>query len=227
MMNSITMVSNSKTRYATLGSSAFFLFGMLLLIIGGRLILYQHLLISHGHKITGTIIDSGSVRSSSGGTVNYIRYQFSDDAGKVHAGQSSRYSGVIGETVLIEYSPIYPFIHRLSGEGRNAGYTWRWAVFCAGLLFSMAGIYWFFYTLNRFRLAVRLSKEGLVVKGTVKQITDNGRTITYLYTTDFGSFRGKTLPLPKPLVREYAEKDHVEVLYDPAHPKRSVLKIEL
>lgn len=225
--NNTFIVSNSKTRYSTIGGLVFFLFGMILFIIGGRLIMYQFLLIAHGDEITGKIIDSGSVRGSSGGYVNYIRYQFKDDAGNLHTGQSSGYSGEPGATILLEYVPFFPIIHRISGEGQTKGYKWRWFIFGVGLLFSIAGIHWLLHTRARVRLGARLSHEGIMVKGIVHRITDNGRTITYLYTTNLGIFGGKTLPLPKTLVQEYREKDQVEVLYDPAFNKRSVLKIEL
>ena len=210
-----------------IGGIAFFLFGMLLLIIGGRLILYQHLLTTRGQKVIGSIFDSGSVQRSSGGYVPFIRYRFRDGTGSFHSGQSSGYSGDIGETILLEYFPAFPFIHRVSGEGKNKGYKWRGFILGAGFLFSIAGIHWFLHTRNRVRLGARLRHEGIMVKGVVHQITDSGHTITYRYTTHAGIFHGKTLALPKALVQQYREKDPVEVLYEPASPKRSVLEIEL
>lgn len=105
--NNTFIVSNSKNRYLTIGGLAFFLFGMIFFIIGERLIMYQFLLISHGDEITGEIIDSGSVRGSFGGYVNYIRYQFKDDAGNVHTGQISGYSGEPGATIILKFLPSF------------------------------------------------------------------------------------------------------------------------
>ena len=216
-----------KTKYAMAGGIICILFGLTLSVIGARLVFYQHFLEVRGQKVIGKITDTGTVRHSSGGYVNYIRYSFNDNSGKMHNGQSSGYSGKIGETILLEYSPDFPFIHRVSGEGRNKGYQWRWFILGAGLLFSIAGIHWFLHTRARIRLCVRLSMEGILTKGIVLQITDSGRTITYQYTTDSGSFRGKTMALPVKLVQQHKENDQVEVLYDPEYHQRSVLKIEL
>jgi hypothetical protein len=145
----------------------------------------------------------------------------------LHTGQSSGYSGAIGETILLEYSPDLPFLHRVSGEGQNKGYQWRWFIFGAGVLFFTAGIHSWLHARARVRLCARLSSEGILTKGIVLRITDRGRTISYQYTTDSGSFHGKTMALPIKLVGQYKEKDRISVLYDPALHKRSVLKIEL
>ncbi len=221
------MPDQTKGRYAKLGALATFLFGILLSVIGGRLILYDQLLTVHGRDVIGEIIDTGSVRHSSGGYVDFIRYRFKDAAGEIHSGQSSGYSGTIGETIRLEYSPVLPFVHRVSGEGENMGYRWRWAFLGVGLLFAVAGMRWFLHTRYRLRLVARLAREGAAVEGTVGRIADGGRTIEYRYTTEAGSFRGKTMALPPAVVGEYRETDTVEVLYDPASHKRSVLRIEL
>ncbi|RJP88919.1 MAG: DUF3592 domain-containing protein [Desulfobacteraceae bacterium] len=220
------MFRKSKIRYVALGSAAFFLFGMGLLIIGGRLALYQYLLTGQGQKVIGVVTETGSVQRTSGGWVDYIRYRFQDASGNFHTGLSSNYSGVTGESVLLEYSPSYPFIHRVSGEGKRAGYTWRWAMCGAGLLFCMAGIHWWVYTLKRIRLAGRLAREGRTIQGFVKKITDNGRTIQYEYNTGSDLYQGKTMALPMALVKQYKESDPVEVLFDPARHELSVLKLE-
>jgi hypothetical protein len=174
----------------------------------------------------GEIIDTGSVRSSGGGSVDFIQYKFTDGAGGFHTGQSSGYTGKIGETIRITYSPAYPFIHRVAGEGRKTGYQWRWAIFGAGLFFAVAGLHWFFHTRGRIRLGRRLLRKGAVVTGVVQRITDDGRTITYRYRVGPQEYGGKTMALPADLVREYEENDRVEVIYDPEAPRRSVLKME-
>jgi hypothetical protein len=69
------------------------------------------------------------------------------------------------------------------------------------------------------RLCARLGSEGIFTKGIVLRITDSGRTISYRYTTDSGSFQGKTMSLPIKLVCQYKEKDQISVLYDRAIPK--------
>lgn len=219
--------NRSKAKYDMVGVIICILFGFALTLIGARLIFYHHFLEVRGQKVVGRITDSGSVKHSSGGYVNYIRYSFNDASGELHTGQSSGYSGEFGETILLEYSPDLPFLHRVSGEGQNKGYRWRWFILGAGVLFLIAGIHWWLHTRARIHLCDRLSSEGLLTEGIVLQITDSGRTISYQYTIDSGSFQGKTMSLPIKLVRQYKEKDQILVLYDRAFPKRSVLKIEL
>lgn len=210
-----------------IGSTICILFGVALSLVGARLIIYNHFLEVRGQKVIGRITDSGSMKHSSGGYVNYIRYSFNDTSGELHTGQSSGYSGEIGETILLEYSPGLPFLHRVSGEDQNKGYRWRWFIFGAGVLFFTAGIHSWFHARARVRLCARLRSEGILTKGIVLRITDRGRTISYQYTTDSGSFQGKTMALPIELVGQYREKDRIWVLYNPALHKRSVLKIEL
>ncbi len=212
-----------------MGSAAFVLFGLVLLVIGGRLIVYDLLLSGgSGEKIIGEITDAGSVHRSSGGYVNYIRYRFQDASGDFHTGQSSGYSGKAGETILLEYSPTFPFIHRVSGEGKNRGYRFRWPIAAAGLLFAIAGIHWFLYTRGRIRLGNRLSQKGIPVTGKIDRITYDGKVIEYSYQTDTGTvYRGKSLPLPLEKVKQLGEGDSVEVLYDPLDKKRSILKMEV
>jgi hypothetical protein len=221
------MPDQTRGRYAKLGALATFLFGILLTVIGGRLILYDQLLTVHGREVIGEITDTGSTRRSSGGYVDFIRYRFRDASGEIHSGQSSGYSGTVGETIRLEYSPAFPFVHRVSGEGENTGYRWRWALLGIGLLFAVAGMHWFLHTRYRLRLADRLAREGAAVQGRVSRISDGGRTIEYRYATGAGSFRGKTMALPTAVVAEYSETDAVAVLYDPASHKRSVLKVEI
>lgn len=221
------MAASSKLRYIFFGSLAFVLFGMTLAVIGGRLIVYQHILTKHGETIIGEIIKTGRTHRSTGGYVNFIHYQFRDAAGTLHTGQSSGYTGEVGEDILLEYAPAFPFIHRVAGEGRNKGYAWRWAILGFGLLLTAAGIHWFVNTRGRIRLGERLRYSGIKITGTVQRITDQGRTITYAYKTDAGECTGKTLALPAEIVQGFSSGDSIEVLCDPSNPRRSVLKIEL
>jgi len=216
-----------KTRYDLLGCFACVLFGLTLTIIGGRLIVYHYVLGTQGLRITGEIIKSGSVRRSSGGYVNFVRYQFRDDSGTLRTGQSSGYSGEIAENILLEYAPKLPFIHRVAGEGKTPGYTWKWAIFGFGILLTAAGIQWFVNTRTRIRLGHRLNLQGVSVKGRVQRITDNGRTITYSYATENEKYIGKTMALPQKIVKRFTVHDPVDVIYDAACPQKSILKIEL
>jgi len=214
-------------RYAFYGAIAFFLFGLILAVIGGRLIVYQYMLTEHGETIIGAITKTGRTRHSSGGHVNYIRYRFRDGEGRVHTGQSSGYSGEVGEDILLEYAPALPLIHRVAGEGRKKGYAWRWVIFGFGLLLTVAGFHWFANTRGRIRLGERLRHSGISVTGTITRITDQGRTITYGYKTKAGKFSGKTLPLSKKIVQRFSAGNGIDVLYDPSNHQKSVLNIEL
>ena len=98
-------------------------------------------------KAVGVVTESGSVRRDSGGYVNYIKYSFTDKDGIRRGGTSTGYSGNKGEEILIEYSPAFPFIHRVSGEGKKAAYRWKWPIAAIGLLFFAAGIHWLLRTL--------------------------------------------------------------------------------
>jgi hypothetical protein len=97
----LNSANREKAKYAMIGSIICILFGFVLSLIGARLIFYNHFLEVHGQKVVGRITDSGSVKHSSGGYVNYIRYRFNDTSGELHTGQSSGYSGEIGETNLL------------------------------------------------------------------------------------------------------------------------------
>lgn len=122
---------------------AFFtaLFGLGVLVVGGRLVAYDHLL-SDPVEVSGEIIDSGRTTSSRGGSASYVRYQFADQSGTSHVGTSSGYSGSRGESVLVEHSSRFPFIHRVAGEGSTTGYEWRWYISCFGLFFLVVGVHW-------------------------------------------------------------------------------------
>ncbi|MEQ8262287.1 DUF3592 domain-containing protein [Pseudohaliea sp.] len=125
-----------------IGALAATLFGLGLAVVGGRLVVYDELLENGGETVVAEITASGSVRRSSGGYVDYIRYWFTDPKGRVRSGQSSGYAGQVGETILVRYASRFPGIHRVSGEGAGLGYRWRWVLVAIGLLFLFAGVRW-------------------------------------------------------------------------------------
>lgn len=118
------------------------LFGLTLSIVGGRLVAYEYLLTTGGKTALAEITETGSVRHSSGGYVDYIHYRFTDPAGRVRNGQSTGYSGQVGETILVNYSERFPAVHRVSGEGSGLGYRWRWALVAIGAVFIFGGGRW-------------------------------------------------------------------------------------
>ncbi|MBD3224225.1 MAG: DUF3592 domain-containing protein [Caldithrix sp.] len=125
-----------------IGAIATTLFGLSLFIVGGRLVVYDYLLTTGGETASAEIIEVGSVHRSSGGYVDYVKYRFTDPEGRVRYGQSSGYSGQVGETILIHYSPRLPGVHRVSSEGGGLGYRWRWAFVAIGVLFLFGGGRW-------------------------------------------------------------------------------------
>lgn len=118
------------------------LFGLALLIVGVRLVAYEYLLTTGGETALAEITETGSVRRSSGGYVDYVRYRFTDPAGKIRSGQASGYSEQVGETILVKYSERFPAVHRVSGEGSGLGYHGRWALIGIGAVFLFGGGRW-------------------------------------------------------------------------------------
>lgn len=137
----IMPVRLSKTRSQLVGALAAATLGFGLFLIGGRLVVYEHLL-AEPVKVGGSIVDSGQTRSSHGGNVNFIRYEFVDKFGETRDGTSSRYSGQKGESIQVEYSARFPSIHRVAGEGKMSRYEWRWPVAGFGLFIHFAGVHW-------------------------------------------------------------------------------------
>jgi len=221
------MLRDPKTRYIATGAGAFVLFGLTLIIIGTRFIVYQYLFSMHGQKVVGEVTATGTVHNSSGVNVDYIRYGFKDSSGKSHTGQSSGYSGVVGESVLLEYVPPYSFVHRVAGEGKGASYRWRWAIFFSGCLFCTAGFHWLIATLRRIKLGEHLSKKGLVTVGKVMKISDGGRTIVYEYHIQSRTFNGKSMALPAAIVKQFKPGDTVDLYVDPQSLHKSVMKVEI
>jgi hypothetical protein len=125
-----------------MGAVAAALFGLGLLIVGGRLVAYDYLLTAGGETTSAEIIEVGSVPHSSGGYVDYLKYRFTDPDGTVRYGQSSGYSGQVGDTILIHYSRRFTAVHRVSSEGGGLGYRWRWAFVAIGALFLFGGARW-------------------------------------------------------------------------------------
>jgi len=118
------------------------LFGLGLLTVGGRLVVYEYLLAADGKTALAEITDTGSVRRSAGGYVDFVRYRFVDRTGTTRSGSANGYTGTIGETILVEYSAAIPAIHRVSGAGTGPGYAWRWALVAAGSVFVFGGGRW-------------------------------------------------------------------------------------
>ncbi|OYY74964.1 MAG: hypothetical protein B7Y40_03175 [Gammaproteobacteria bacterium 28-57-27] len=96
------------------------IFGIGLFVVGGRLIVYEYML-AEPVTVSGLIVDSGNTRSSHGGNINFIRYEFVDQLGKTRLGTSSGYSGKKGDNILLEYCSRFPSIHRVAGEGKTSG----------------------------------------------------------------------------------------------------------
>jgi hypothetical protein len=128
-------------RRELVGAAVAAMFGFVVLAIGARLIVLQYLL-TDPVRATGLVIQSGSTRSSQGGSVNFVRYSFVDPSGSVRIGTSSGYTAPKGAPILVEYSARFPALHRVAGEGRSAGYRWRWSIAGFGLFFLVAGLHW-------------------------------------------------------------------------------------
>ena len=60
--------------------------GLPLFILDGRLVAYKYLLTTGGETALAEITETGAVRRSSGGYVDYVRYRFRDPAGKIRNG---------------------------------------------------------------------------------------------------------------------------------------------
>lgn len=124
----------SKTQSQLIGAIIAGVIGLGLLIVGGRLIVYDYLL-TEPVTISALVIDSGRLNMSRGSNTNFVRYQFIDQFGETQGGLSSGYSEQKGGNILIEYSPRFPSIHRIAGEGKTSGYQWRWFIAGCGLFF--------------------------------------------------------------------------------------------
>jgi hypothetical protein len=118
------------------------LFGLALLILGGRLVAYDYLLTTGGETALAKIPEAGSVRQPSGGCVDYVRYRFTHPTGTIRGGQASGYSGQIGETIQVKYSRRFPGVHRVSSEGGGIGYSWRWVFVAIGAVFVFGAGRW-------------------------------------------------------------------------------------
>jgi hypothetical protein len=132
---------SAETRHPLIGALVAASFGLVLLAMGGRLIIYDHLLAS-AVRAAAEITSAGSTRSSGSSSVNFVRYRFTDPSGRTFSGTSAGYSGRAGDSLLVEYVPRFPYIHRVAGEGRTSGYRWRWYIAGAGLFFLVVGTHW-------------------------------------------------------------------------------------
>lgn len=219
--------SESAFRHALLGAILFAAFGIVLAGIGGRLVVYDHLLGDRAESVLATITGTGTTRSSSGHSSRYIRYRFVDAAGTERKGLTSGYSGVVGETVRVEYARGLSRIHRVAGSARMPGYRWRWAILGGGLLFLVAGTHWGVTTERRRRLARRLVRRGRRIEGEIARISQDRRSIEYRYRAGGAEHRGRSTALARERTTDLSDGDPTTVVYDPAAPDRSVLELEI
>ncbi|WP_397596772.1 hypothetical protein [Silanimonas sp.] len=79
-------------RQQRLGYAGMLAFGLVLVGFGLQPLIRDVLIEAHGVQTVATVVDAGSVPSSGGSRVGFIRYDFKDTDGAPHAGQSSGYS---------------------------------------------------------------------------------------------------------------------------------------
>jgi|GEM_PF-5695120 len=222
------MRSRKNKHHVTIfGAWLFLAFGCLLALIGGYFSLRELIFGYESRQVSAEITASGTFSRSQGIDTDYIRYRFLDTSGQEQHGESTGYRGDIGESVLVEYSPPLPWVHRVAGEGSRLAYRWCWLIFGAGLLFVLAGWHWQHHTLQRLRLLESLRRNGLRANGTVRRQADGLRTLEYDFSVAGRNYSGKTLPLPSETVRQFESGASVEVLYQRAHPDRNALSVEL
>ena len=173
------------------------LFGLVMAGLGLQPVLRDGVLEAQGVETLATIVDTGSVPSSGGSRVRFIRYQFRDAQGTTHEGQSSGYAGAVGESVLVEYASAYPFVHRLAGEDRRLAPGWRWGITGFGLLLGLAGVHGLVVLHRTWRLVQRLRHASPRLSGRVIRRSHDGRTLDYDYTIAGRTRRRRTLPLPR------------------------------
>ena len=134
-------MTRQEVRNQRIGALKAALFGLVVLLVGLRLVVYSSLLADPSRAI-GVVTETGTTQGTSGRRASYIRYQFVDAAGVQRAGTSTGYASPAGESVAIEYATDYAWIHRVAGEGRQTGYEWRWYISAFGAFFLIAGIHW-------------------------------------------------------------------------------------
>ena len=134
-------IALSKIQSQLLGAITAGIFGLGLIVAGCRLVIYYYML-TEPVKVSGFVTSSGRALISRSGNTNFVRYQFVDQFGKTQGGTSSGYSGGQGGDILIEYSPRFPSIHRVAGEGKTSGYQWRWFISGFGMFFLVVGLHW-------------------------------------------------------------------------------------
>lgn len=213
-------------RQQRFGYAGMVLFGLVLVGFGMQPLLRDALLEAHGVQTLATVVNAGSVPSSGGSRVGFIRYAFKDSEGATHDGQSSGYSGTVGESVLIEYAPSLPFIHRLVGEDRRLTAGWRWAISGFGALLAVAGIHGLTVLRRTWRLAQRLRRASPRLTGRVLRRSHDGRTLDYDYTTKGRTRRRRTLPLPRSAWHDVSPGDDIALLSTDAEATEVLTAVE-
>ena len=207
-----------------LGLAGMLAFGLVLAGFGLHPVLRDALLDAHGVQIVAAVIDAGSVASSGGTRVGFIRYTFKDAEGTSHEGQSSGYSGIVGESVLVEYAPSFPFVHRLVGEDRRLPAGWRWAIAGFGLLLGVAGIHGLIVLHRTMRLVHHLRRASPRLTGRILRRSHDGRIVDYDYQVSGRTRRHRTLPLPASAWQDISPGDTIALLATEA-PATEVLTV--
>jgi len=184
-------------RQQRLGYTGMLAFGLLLTGFGLHPVMRDAVLDADGVQTLASVVDAGSVRSSGASRVGFIRYEFRDAEGTPHEGQSSGYSGTVGDAVLVEYAPAFPFVHRLVGEDRRLTPGWRWGIAGFGLLLVLASIHGLSVLRRTRRLIQQLRQAAPRLSGRVIRRSSDGRTVDYDFTVRGRLHRRRTLPLPR------------------------------
>lgn len=209
-----------------LGYGGMFFFGLVVMGFGLIPILRDALLNGQGVETVAIVVDAGTTPSSGGRRVGFLRYEFKDAEGTSRNGQSNGYSAAIGESVLVEYAPSLPFIHRLVGEDSRLAVGWRWGLSGFGLLLIVAGVHGLFALRRTWTLAQRLRYAQPRLKGKVVKRSHDGRTIEYDYAAGGNSRRQRSLPLPPAAWQAFAVGDAIELLAADAEAAEVLTLIE-
>lgn len=130
---------------------AFGFVGLALAAVGGWYVVWHHTIEAAPERVIGTVIDSGHHVSNRSATTRWVQYQFQDHTSKLLQGRSAGYSGVVGESIALEYARQRPGFHRVAGEGYRPATRWRWAILGVGLVFLVAELQAGWVTLRRAR----------------------------------------------------------------------------
>lgn len=213
-------------RQKRLGYAGMLAFGLVLVGFGLQPLIRDVLIEAHGVQTVATVVDAGSVPSSGGSRVGFIRYEFKDADGAPHAGQSSGYSGTVGESVLVEYAPSFPFVHRLVGEDRRLAKGWHWGMAGFGLLLLMAGTHSLIVLRRTWGLVQRLRRASPRLTGRVIRRSHDGRTLDYEYAASGRTRRRRTLPMPMSAWQGVSPGDDIALLATDAEANEVLTVVE-